>query len=64
MAIQLAGGLSSSAKLTGIRITRKNGSGKGQQLNVDLKAVGASGDVEGDVGLRAGDVVYVPERVF
>ncbi len=64
MAIQLAGGLSTSAKLTGIRISRENGKGKGKHFNVDLRAVGAKGNVKGDVCLQAGDVVYVPERVF
>ncbi len=63
MAIQLAGGLDTSAKLKGIKITRKT-NGKGKQFHVNLQAVGADGHVESDVKLKAGDIVYVPQRMF
>lgn len=63
MAIQLAEGLDSSAKLTGIKITREI-AGKAEQFEVNLQSVGDKGELGSDIKLRPGDVVYVPERVF
>lgn len=62
-AIQQAGGFDSSAKSSAIRVTRKNGPGKPKNMQVDLNAF-ASGDIEEDKPLKAGDVVYVPERLW
>lgn len=63
MAVQLAGGLDTSAKLTGIKITREQ-DGKVGSFEVNLESVGAKGKMDSDVKLLAGDVVYVPERIF
>jgi polysaccharide export outer membrane protein len=63
-AIQQAGGFDTSAKDTAIRITRRETSGGVQTREVDLRAVGSKGDVEHDVVLRPGDVVFVPELIF
>ncbi len=63
-AIQLAGGLDTSARDTAIRVTHRTADGTTQQVTVDLKNVGSSGDASGDLQVEAGDVVYVPEHVF
>lgn len=63
-AIQLAGGLASSARDSSIRVTRTDANGESQQFTVDLKAVGRRGDAERDLLLLPGDFIYVPEAVF
>jgi protein involved in polysaccharide export with SLBB domain len=63
-AIQGAGGLDTSAKDTAIRLTRIGDDGKTQSQEVNLRAVGARGELAGDLVLRSGDVIYVPELVF
>lgn len=63
-AIQETGGLDTSAKDTAIRLTRVNPDGTTETQEVNLRAVGAKGEIEGDVILRPGDIVYVPELVF
>lgn len=63
-AIQQAGGFDTSAKDTAIRITRRTDGGRSVVLEVDLRAVGARGRVEQDVGVQSDDVIFVPELVF
>ena len=63
-AIQLAGGLDTSARDTSIRVTHRMADGVTRQLTVDLKDIGSSGDSSGDLPLEAGDVVYVPESIL
>jgi len=63
-AIQLAGGLDTSARDTAIRVTHRAADGVTRQLTVDLRDIGFSGDASGDLPLEAGDVVYVPESVL
>lgn len=63
-AIQQAGGFDTSAKESAIRVTRQLENGKTEQLTIDLKAVGAKGDIKEDLLLLSGDVVYVPEQVW
>ncbi|MCF7863812.1 MAG: polysaccharide export protein [Kiritimatiellales bacterium] len=62
-AIQDAGGLSESAKKTGIRVTRKDAKGKPVQTIVNFDEIGL-GNTDVDIKLIDGDVVYVPERIF
>lgn len=63
-AIQLAGGYNKSAKKSDIIVTRrKEGTGK-QVLRVDLERVGRKGEIERDIGLLPGDVIYVPESNY
>lgn len=62
--IQDAGGFSASAKKSEIRVTRTNKEGEKLLVFVDYDAIGQSGDASADVKLIAGDVVYVPERIW
>lgn len=64
-AIQQAGGLDSSARENAIKITRPGaGDGKSKQFTVDLESIGSKGDLNADMQLRPGDVVYVPEQIW
>lgn len=62
-AIQLAGGLDTSANSTTILVTRKHDNSK-EQFEVNLDQIGARGQVKDDIRLLPGDVVYVPEMIF
>lgn len=62
-AIQLAGGLDTSARSTAIRVTRTSQQGT-EQFMVNLDQVGARGKAKDDVQLLPGDVVYIPEAVL
>ena len=62
--IQEAGGFAASAKKNDIRVTRTDKVGKKLQLSVDYDAIGAGGDASADIKLIAGDIVYVPERIW
>jgi protein involved in polysaccharide export with SLBB domain len=62
-AIQQAGGLDTSAKSSAIRLTRRQSEGKTERISIDFTAIG-EGKVENDLLLQAGDVIFVPERVF
>ena len=62
-AIQLSGGLDTSARSSAIRVTRTRGNTT-DQFEVDLDHIGLSGQARDDVMLLPGDVVYVPEGVL
>jgi polysaccharide export outer membrane protein len=62
-AIQLAGGLDTSARSGAIRVTRTR-PGSTEHFEVDLDRIGARGQTKDDVQLLPGDVVYVPEAVL
>lgn len=64
VAIQLAGGLDTSAKETAIRISHGNSGGGVDSKTVDLRAIGAAGKLRNDIVLQPGDVVFVPELRF
>ena len=65
MAVQLAGGLDTSARDTSIRISRRNpDTGAMEVMDVNLRAAASDGQIENDILLQAGDVIYVPQRVF
>jgi protein involved in polysaccharide export with SLBB domain len=63
-AIQGADGFDTSANLTTVRITRIGPDGSKTKLTVNLNRIGEDGDAGRDVRLQAGDVIFVPERVF
>jgi polysaccharide export outer membrane protein len=62
--IQESGGFSPSAKSSGIRISRIEKDGRRIQVSVDYNEIGQDGNVDADVNLLDGDIVYVPERIF
>lgn len=63
-AIQQAGGLDTSARASAIRLTRRLPDGKTERIAIDLSAVGKRGDVDKDLILKPGDVIFVPEGFF
>ena len=63
-AIQLAGGLDTSARDSAVLVTRKDEEGASNQYEVNLRRVGSRGEVEEDLTVLPGDVVYVPEMIF
>jgi protein involved in polysaccharide export with SLBB domain len=63
-AIQNAGGFSVSAKTSDIRITRTSKDGKKIRASVDFERIGQEGNADADLKLVAGDMIYVPERIF
>ncbi len=63
-AIQEAGGFADSAKKNDIRVSRKGSDGRKIQVKVDYEEIGQKGNVEADIDLKDGDVVYVPQRIF
>jgi len=62
-AIQLAGGLSTSARGSSILITRASG-GESVQMRVNLDRIGLGDHAKNDLELVSGDVVFVPETIF
>ena len=63
-AIQLAGGFSTSAKRSSVRVTRRKPDGKNERIEVDFKAIGKQGDLEKDILLVPDDVIFVDESNF
>ena len=62
-AIQQAGGFDTSARDSNIRVTRQLPEGETRRIQVDLKAY-ARGDLDQDLLLKAGDVIFVPESAW
>jgi protein involved in polysaccharide export with SLBB domain len=63
-AIQRAGGLDTSARDSAIRVTRRKNGDKTEVFEIDLRAVGSRGQAKDDLGLKPGDIVFVPEMIF
>jgi protein involved in polysaccharide export with SLBB domain len=63
-AIRAAGGFDTSANLKAIRIIRTNKDQTKERKTINIKRLGKDGDTTQDVRLRAGDVVFVSERIF
>ena len=63
-AIQLAGGLDTSARSNAIRVTRTHKDAPAEQFQVDLDRIGKRGQTKEDILLKPGDVVYVPEAAL
>jgi polysaccharide export outer membrane protein len=64
MAIQLSGGYADSAKDTSIRVTRVMEDKNLKSWDVNLRSAASEGKTENDLMLKAGDVIFVPEKVF
>lgn len=62
-AIQRAGGFSTSANQSSIKITRRLKEGQTETIKVNLKSLG-EGKLDEDILLYPGDVVFVPERIL
>ncbi|HEY3378362.1 MAG TPA: SLBB domain-containing protein [Armatimonadota bacterium] len=60
-AIGLAGGTGPKAKLNQVMVIRTSGA-KPEQIKVDVAAILKKGKNENNIPLKAGDIVYVPER--
>jgi protein involved in polysaccharide export with SLBB domain len=63
-AIQLAGGFNTSARKNAISVKRRLPDGTAKHFRVDLLAVGKHGEIEQDIALEPGDIVYVPESPY
>lgn len=63
-AIQDADGFDTSANLAAVRLTRSRKDGSKSQVLINMNKIGEGGDSTQDVRLRAGDVIFVPERIF
>ncbi len=63
-AIMDAGGFAASAKKSEIRISRLDKEGRKMHIVIDYNEIGQGGNVEADIKLIAGDLIYVPERVW
>jgi polysaccharide export outer membrane protein len=60
--ISLAGGLSPFAAKRRLQVRRRDGGGNETIFAFDYRAYEAGYDLEGNVALRPGDVIIVPER--
>ncbi len=64
-AIKAAGGESSSANTTSITVFRPNlETSSVERYSVNLRNVGRRGNHEDDIVVKAGDVIFIPERIF
>lgn len=63
-AIQKAGGFAGSAKKSAIRVTRTDTDGRRIQVEVDYDQIGQAGNLDADIDLKDGDVIYVPQRIW
>lgn len=64
LAIQQAGGFDTSARETAIAVTRRTPDGRSESHQINLREIGARGEVDKDILLLPDDVVYVPELIF
>jgi polysaccharide export outer membrane protein len=62
-AISLSGGFTSVASERSVKVLRKDTAGKQHVMEVDVWSV-IQGDLENDVELLPGDIVFVPESLF
>lgn len=64
-AIKAAGGESSSANTTAITVFRPNlETNSVERYSINLRNVGRRGNHEDDIIVKAGDVIFIPERIF
>ncbi len=62
--IALAGGVGPFAAKSRIQVRRRGSGGDETIFMFNYKAYEAGNDLEGNIKLRAGDVIMVPERGF
>lgn len=63
-AIQEAGGFAPSANKSKIRVSRTDKDGKNLKVYVDFEEIGQKGNMDSDIKLIDGDIIYVPQRIF
>lgn len=63
-AIKLAGGFALGAKRNAVKVSRIDDDGKKLQAIIDFKRIADTGDASADIELQAGDMVFIPERLF
>ena len=63
-AIQQAGGLDTSARISAVRVTRRLPDGEQTTLDVNLRSLGRRGRADQDIQLQPNDIVFVPEMLF
>ena len=62
--LKLAGGTKPFAKKSGIRVTSCDKDGNKTSRVVNLYDIGQNGDLDKDIALHAGDIVWVPEQWY
>jgi protein involved in polysaccharide export with SLBB domain len=62
-ALMFSGNILPLGDKTNVRVSRRDQEGKLKKLTVNIERI-AKGEVEWDITLRAGDVVWVPETMF
>lgn len=62
-AVALSGGFTPFARPSRVLVTRRTAAGA-ERFTVDVGSILVAGEVERDMELAPGDMVYVPERVF
>jgi len=63
-ALMLAGGATSTADKTKVRVTRREKDGALKRFIVDIDKIGKDGRSDLDVALKPGDVVWIPESWY
>lgn len=63
-AVMIAGGFKDSAKTSNVVVFRKLNDEMAEVRTINLKSIKKTSDLENDITLRSGDIVYVPRNTF
>jgi polysaccharide export outer membrane protein len=63
-AVMIAGGFKDSAKTSQVVVFRKLNDEMAEVRTINLKSIKKTSDLENDITLRSGDIVYVPRNTF
>jgi polysaccharide export outer membrane protein len=63
-AVMIAGGFKDSAKTSHVVVFRKLNDEMAEVRTINLKSIKKTSDLENDLTLRSGDIVYVPRNTF
>lgn len=63
-AVMIAGGFKESAKISQVYVFRKVNKEFAEVLAVDLKKIKKTSDLERDLALESGDIIFVPQNKF
>jgi polysaccharide biosynthesis/export protein len=63
-AVMIAGGFKDSAKTSQVVVFRKLNDEMAEVRSINLKSIKKTSDLENDLTLRSGDIVYVPRNTF
>ena len=63
-AVMLAGGFKNSAKTSKVFVFRKINKNMAEVKTLDLKKIRTTSDLENDLNLESGDIVWVPQNKF